>query len=68
MGEELGSHEFRLQRKRYLRCGEIKLDYSKLTLRNGVKVSLTTIYYWIDKVRKPLREMLKTNPVPSSRY
>ncbi|MHA2198205.1 MAG: hypothetical protein ACXABO_21675 [Promethearchaeota archaeon] len=34
----------------------------------GVEVSLTTIYYWIDKVREPLREMLRTTPVPSSGY
>ena len=34
----------------------------------GVEISLTTIYYWIDEVREPLREMLKTTPVPSSGY
>jgi len=34
----------------------------------GVEISLTTIYYWIDKVREPLRELLRTTPVPSSGY
>jgi len=34
----------------------------------GVEMSLTTIYNWIEKVREPLREMLRTTPVPSSGY
>ncbi|MFX1257232.1 MAG: hypothetical protein ACFFAN_05210 [Promethearchaeota archaeon] len=34
----------------------------------GVEISLTTIYYWIEKVREPLRELLRTTPVPSSGY
>ncbi len=100
LGDGLGRHEFRLQRKRCPRCGEITPDYSKLAPRFGnyhesykkrarqhymeglmpsqikrvfkidfdIEISLTTIYYWIDEVREPLREMLETTPVPSSGY
>lgn len=32
----LGRHEFRIQRKRFSKCGEIKPDYSKLAPRYGI--------------------------------
>ena len=34
----------------------------------GVEISLTSIYYWIDEVREPLRDLLRTTLVPSSGY
>jgi len=34
----------------------------------GIKISLMTIVNWIKEVAKPLREMLKETPVPSSGY
>jgi len=96
----LGRHEFRFQRKRCPRCGEVQPDYSKIAPKNGnyhenykrrtrqhymeglmpsqikrvfkidfgIKISLTTIVRWINKVAEPLRETLKETPVPSSGY
>jgi len=34
----------------------------------SIKISLTSIVNWIEMVREPLREMLRTTPVPSSGY
>jgi len=34
----------------------------------GIEISLTTIINWIEEVREPLKEMLRTTPVPSSGY
>jgi hypothetical protein len=35
LDRDLGKHEFRIQRKRCLRCGEIKPDYSKIAPKFG---------------------------------
>ncbi len=34
----------------------------------NIEISLTSIVNWIEAVREPLREMLRTTPVPSSGY
>ena len=34
----------------------------------SIEISLTSIVNWIEAVREPLREMLRTTPVPSSGY